>query len=113
MRHLFERFERLSTDTLSGRLGRDEIGKLRLEIDEFFIEAVVFAVANDWRSFFIIEPVMLADFVSQLLHSICRPRFVFRHETRYKQANPRQCHRRHSEQEYFQSSTKTAKHSKV
>ena len=91
MRHLLKRFKRFSADTLSGRIRRDQIGKLRLQIDEFLVEAVVFAVADDWRSFFVVEPVVLADFVSQLLDSLCRLRFVLGHETRYKRANPRQC----------------------
>src|SRR4029077_4440896 len=80
MRNLLERFKRFSADSLSGRIRRNQIGKLRLEIDEFFVEAVVFAVANDRRSLFVVEPVVLANFLSQLLHLLCRQCFVLGHE---------------------------------
>src|SRR5215469_15571387 len=94
MRHLLERFERLSANTLSGRINRGEIRKLRLKVDEFPVKTVILAVTNDWRSFLVIEPVMFTDFVSQLLHSLCGLRFLSGHKARYDLINPRQ--RRHA-----------------
>src|SRR4029077_5636820 len=90
MRDLLEGLERCSAHTLSGRTQRNKIGELRLQSDQFLVKPVVLAIANYRRSFVVIEAVVLPDFVSQLLETLCSLRFVFGHETRYKRAKARQ-----------------------
>ena len=65
MRDLFKCFQRFSADALRGRIWRDKIGKLRFEIDEFLVKPVVFAIANDRRSFLVVKPVVFPDFVPE------------------------------------------------
>ena len=67
MRDLLERLERFSTDALGGRFWRDELWELRLQIDQLLVQPVVFAVADYRGGFFVVEPIVLADFSSQLL----------------------------------------------
>ena len=87
---LRERLEWFSADALSRRIRNEKIRKLRLQIDKFPVEAVVFAVTDDRLGLFIIKPVVLPNFIAQLLESFCSLRFVFGHETRYKRAKSRQ-----------------------
>jgi hypothetical protein len=63
---LRKRFQRFSANALSWRIRREEIRKLRFEINKLLVEPVVVAVADDRRGVLVIEPVMLADFLSQL-----------------------------------------------
>ena len=65
MLDLRKRLERFSTDTLSWRIGRGEIRKLRFEINKLLVEPVVLAVADDRRGVLVIQPVVLADLLSQ------------------------------------------------
>src|SRR5437867_9702929 len=87
---LRERFERFSTNALGGRIWRDEIWELRLQIDQLLVEPVVFAVADYRRGFLVVEPVVFADFFPQLLDTLRGLRLVVSHETRYKRAKTRQ-----------------------
>ena len=64
MLDLRKRLKRLSTYALGGRIGREEIRKLRFEIDKLLVEPVVLAVADDGRGVLVIQPVVLADFLS-------------------------------------------------
>ena len=66
MLDLCKRFQRFSADVLSWRIGREEIRKLRFKINEVFVKPVVFPVADDGRRILVIQPVVLADFLSQL-----------------------------------------------
>ena len=63
---LRKRLERFSADALSWRIGREEIRKLRFEINKLLVEPVVLAVADDRCGVLVIQPVVLADFLSQL-----------------------------------------------
>ena len=63
---LRKRLERFSADALSWRIGREEIRKLRFEINKLLVEPVVLAIADDRRGVLVIQPVVLADFFSQL-----------------------------------------------
>src|SRR5262249_31083222 len=63
---LCERLQRLSTDALRWRIGGKEIRKLPFEVNKIFIGPVVIAVADDRRGVLVIQPVVFADFVSQL-----------------------------------------------
>ena len=59
-------FKRLSTYALRWRIGREEVGKLRFVINELLVEPVVLAVTDDGRGILVIQPVVLANFLSQL-----------------------------------------------
>src|SRR4029077_5837325 len=63
---LRKRLERFSADALSWRIGREETRKLRFEINKLLVEPVVLAVADDKSGVLVIQPVVLADFLSQL-----------------------------------------------
>jgi len=56
---------RLAADTLSRRIGRDEIGKTFFQVEQLVIERVVFAVGNDRPVLNIIGAVMPSDLVGQ------------------------------------------------
>src|SRR4029077_12263846 len=66
MLDLRKRLERFSADALRWRIGRDEIRKLRFEINKLLVEPVILAVADDGRGVLVIQSVVLADFLSQL-----------------------------------------------
>jgi hypothetical protein len=51
---LRKRLERFSADALSWRIGREEIRKLRFEINKLLVEPVVLAVADDGRGVLVI-----------------------------------------------------------
>jgi len=71
MRDLLERLQRFSANTLSGGVRPDKIRELRLEIDEFLVKPVVFAIADYRRSFVVVETVVPADLMSKLLDTLC------------------------------------------
>ena len=93
MRDLGKGLDRLAAHALCRRIARDELRKLRLKINKFPIEPVVFAVADYRRGFLVIEPVVLFDFAAQLGDSFCRLRFFPTHAARYKRAKHRQSQR--------------------
>ena len=66
MLDLCKRFQRFSADVLSWRIGREEIRKLHFEFNKLLVEPVILAVADDRRGVLVIQPVVLADFLSQL-----------------------------------------------
>ena len=59
----------------------DELRKLRLEIDQFFIKPIVFPIADGGRRFFVVAAVMLSDVAPQRFDPRARFRFghVFHH----------------------------------
>ncbi len=66
MRDLLECLQRFSADALGGRILRDKIWKLPLQIDQLLVKPIVVSVANDRGGFLVVETVVLADFTSQL-----------------------------------------------
>src|SRR2546423_15492181 len=97
MLDLRESLQRLSTDTLCRRIWSNELGELRFEIDEFFVKPVVFAIANDWCSFLVIKPVVLADFLAQLRNPFHRLFLFHRYRASYERARAGQRRHCHSE----------------
>ena len=93
VRDLPECLERFSTDTLGGRIWRDEIRELRLQIDQLFVEAIIVPVADYRGGFFVIEPIVFADFISQLLDSLRGFLLVHDYPARYERAKSRQWQR--------------------
>ena len=90
MLDLSESFQWLAAHTLSRRIGGNEIGELRLQIDQLLVQAVVFAVADYRRGFLVIEAVVLANLVPQLCGTLRGLLFVRGHAARYKRADDRQ-----------------------
>ena len=80
MLNLRESLERFAADALGWRIGRDEVGKFRFKIDQLLVKPVIFAVADGWRGFLVITPVVFADHPPQLGDSLCRLSLVFGHE---------------------------------
>ena len=66
MLYLRELLEWLPADTPGWRIGGEEIRKPRFEINKLLVEPVVLAVADNGRGVLVIQPVVLADFLSQL-----------------------------------------------
>ena len=93
VRDLLERLERFPADPLGGRIWRDEIRELRLQIDQLFVEAIIVPVADYRGGFFVIEPIVFADFISQLLDSLRGFLLVHDYPARYERAKSRQWQR--------------------
>ena len=61
-----EFFAGRAADALRGRFGRDEVGKLFLQLLQFLEKLVVFAVGDELPAFDVIGVVVPADFVGEL-----------------------------------------------
>ena len=57
--------QRLAADALAGRIRRDEIGKLFLQVQQLAVKFVVVAVGNHRLGLDVVEVVVLADFLDQ------------------------------------------------
>src|SRR4051794_27875006 len=90
MLDLRKRLERLSADALSWRIGREQIRKLRFEVNKLLVEPVVLAISNDRRGVLIIQPVVPADFLPQLHDVFLGFDAIHEFRTRYESAKARQ-----------------------
>src|SRR5262245_11899659 len=89
MLDLRKRFERFFAHALRRRIGRDQFRESRLEIDQLPVQPVIFAVANDWCSFVIIELIVLTNFRSQLCDLFLGFLSLHRWKARYERENGR------------------------
>ena len=77
--NLRESLERLAADLLGRRIRRHQFRKFRLQIDQFFVKPVVFAIGDGWRGFLVIAAIVLLDLLSELCDSLRRLSLVFGH----------------------------------
>ena len=66
MLDLRKRLERLSTDALSWRIGREEIGVARFERLELLVQRIVVCIRNLGRIVDVILPVVFFDLAAEL-----------------------------------------------
>src|SRR5207247_5862078 len=90
MRDLLESFERFCVHTLGGCIRGNEIGELRVEIDKLLVQSVVFSIADYRRGFLVIKPVVLPDFLPQLLDALGGFLLFHEYPARYERAKSRQ-----------------------
>jgi hypothetical protein len=85
MRDLLERLQWFSAHALTGGVRRYKIRELSLQIEQLPVKPIVFAIADYWGSFIVIETVVLPDLISQLLETLCSWLLVHCHFARYEQ----------------------------
>src|SRR3984957_711888 len=85
MRHFDEAFARLAADALRGRVGRDEIGMLLLDLLQPVHQRVVLRVSQLRRIEYVVEMLVVTKLIAQLLKLLVG-RKGGRHSEDYKEA---------------------------